>query len=318
MLQRFFIAFLFLFPLAGTAKQPVNDKQLRMYQDTLHKMDSAVFRGKDQQKQAVNRKFMTCLRKALNTEGAFDFPFDSLKTIGKLTAPDNSFRIFNWNIPNDDGTYTYYGFLMVNQAKALTGKKGRMVKDQYVIYELIDKSNEIRNPELTVCSPEKWYGALYYKIIKTSDKDKNYYTLLGWDGNNQVTWKKVIDVLTFDKQGNPIFGEKNLFQRGRRSSKRVIFEFRAEMVMTLHWDEGNNRIVYDHLAPEVAGAEGMYQYYSQTFNYDAFVWKKGEWKEMDDVRPNNPSDPKDKEYHAPEGDQKPKPNPAPKPPGGRH
>lgn len=309
--------FIFL-ALAVQAKLPANDKKLQAYQDTLHKLDSAIFRGQDQQKKSANQQFIECLRKALNTEGAFDFGFDSLKTIARLTAPDNAFRIFNWNVPNDDGTYTYYGFLLVNEAKVITSRKGIKPKDKFVLYELEDHSNDIRNPEIQTLSPQKWYGALYYRIIKTNDKDKAYYTILGWDGNNTLTWKKLIDVLTFDKQGNPIFGEKNLFQRGsRRTSKRVIFEFRAELVMTLHWEDNNKRIVFDHLAPEVSGAEGMYQFYSQTFQYDAFIWKKGKWIQQDDVKASNDKNPNDDKYNKPVGDQNPKPAPPPKPPGGK-
>jgi hypothetical protein len=318
--RRFLLLPIFLLILvSGFAKTPENEKQLRAYQDTLRRLDSAIFRGKDHEKKIANQRFIDYLRKALNTEGAFEFGFDSLKTIARLTAPDNAFRIFNWNVPNDDGTYTYYGFLVVNQSKVVETKKGIKPKDKYVVYELVDRSDEIRNPEIAArLSPEKWYGALYYKVIKTNDKSKAYYTLLGWDGNNQLTWKKLIEVLSFDKQGNPIFGENRLFQRGaRKSSYRVIFEFRAELVMTLHWEDDNKRIVFDHLAPEVAGAEGMYQFYSQTFSYDAFIWKKGKWQQEDDVKVANGKAPNDDKYIKPQGDQNPKPVPPPKPPGGK-
>ena len=34
---------------------------------------------------------------------------------------------------------------------------------------------------------KSWYGALYYKIIHSKKLGSNYYTLLGWDGNNNLT-----------------------------------------------------------------------------------------------------------------------------------
>jgi hypothetical protein len=295
---------LFFFPLSTWAKNPpVNEKALKAFQDSLLKLDSAIFIGNDQAKLTANLKFARTLEKALNTEGAFDFPFDSLKTIGVLTAPDKAFRIFNWNMPKDDGTYLYFGFLMVNESK-VKQNKSRMQKDRYVIYELVDHSADIRNPELSRLSPEKWYGALYYDIIRTTDKSDVYYTLLGWDGNTPMTWKKIIDVVSFDRNGLPVFGDKQLFHRGKRSSNRVIFEFRAELVMTLKYEKDNNRIVFDHLAPEVSGAEGMYQFYSQTFSYDAFVWKKGKWMQVDDVPVTNESNPKDKHWNNPKAGQR--------------
>lgn len=294
---------LWLLPLTLAAGPGADQKRLRNYEDSLRKLDSALFRGKDEMKLAANKKFSDLLRKALNTEGAFDYPFDSLKTIARLTAPDESFRIFNWNIPRDDGTHSYSGFIIVNTEKVTASRNKNLRKDKYAIYELIDKSAEIRSPEMATLSPEKWFGALYYKIIKTNDKSKNYYTLLGWDGNTPQTWKKLIESLSFDHEGKPVFGEKAIFHQGKYSRKRVIFEFRAELVMTLHWEEDHKRIVFDHLAPEVAGAEGMYQYYSQTFSYDAFVWKKGKWIQIDDVDAKNNKSKNDDRYVPPQGDQ---------------
>lgn len=292
---------LFLLPFAGYGKDiPVDLKQFSIYEDSLRKIGPSIFIGTDQDKIAANKKFSDLLHKVLSIEGAFNYPFDSLKFIANLRSPDNAFRIFNWDVPKNDGTYTYYGFIMVDESK--TGAQ-KNPKTQYKIYDLVDKSAEIKNAELAILSPEKWYGALYYKIILTNDKDKKFYTILGWDGNTKYTWKKLIDVMTFAKDGKPIFGEKSLFQRGRISSRRVIFEFRADLVMTLKYEEDKKRIVYDHLAPEVGGAEGMYQLYSQTFSYDAFDWKKGKWHMLSDIDARNKKSKKDSEYIDPKGDQ---------------
>ena len=38
-------------------------------------------------------------------------------------------------------------------------------------------------------SENSWFGALYYKIIPVV-KNKTYYTLLGWDGNDMFSNKK--------------------------------------------------------------------------------------------------------------------------------
>ncbi|MDQ3108868.1 MAG: hypothetical protein M3R17_03145 [Bacteroidota bacterium] len=295
---------LLLLPFAGFGKDnPVDQKQFRAFEDSLKKIGPSMFRGTDQDKIAANKKFSDLLHKTLSIEGAFNYPFDSLKFIANLRSADGALRIFNWDLPKNDGTYMYYGFIMVDESKTGVPKKSG-----YRIYDLVDKSDEIKNVELAVLSPEKWYGALYYKIIQTSDKDKKYYTILGWDGNTKYTWKKIIDVITFAKDGKPIFGEKNLFQRGKRSSKRVVFEYRADLVMKLSYEEDKKRIVFDHLAPEVAGAEGMYQLYSQTFSYDSFEWKKGKWQIVEDIDARNKKSKKDDQYTAPTGDQNANPN----------
>src|ERR1041384_5422642 len=122
-----------LLPLGLAAKlPPANEKVLNAYRDSLCKMDSTIFNGTDDEKLRANRKFLDVLRKALNTEGAFDYAFDSIKTIGILDAPDGAFRIFNWDMPKDDGTYLYFGLLMINDSKV----RGKRAKNTYTIYEL--------------------------------------------------------------------------------------------------------------------------------------------------------------------------------------
>lgn len=292
-----------LLPFSGWATPT-----LQSLQDSLKATGPKVFKGKDQDKLAANQKFTGFLRQALETDGAYDFGFDSLKFIGRLKAPDNAFRIFNWNIPMDDGTHKYYGFILVDQDR-IEGKKVKKErlknKNRYVLYELTDQSDFIRTPELAMLNCDKWYGCLYYKIILTSVKGKTYYTLLGWDGNNKMSWKKVIEVLTFGKDGQPVFGEESTFQVNKLTKRRVIFEFKAELVMTLKYEEKQKRIVCDVLAPEVSGADGMFQFYVNTGSYDSYEWKKGKWVYKPDIDARNNKDKRDDQYKAPDGMQVP-------------
>lgn len=277
-------------------------------QDSLKVTGPKVFKGKDQDKFAANQKFLAFMRQALEMDGAFDFGFDSLPFIGRLTAPDNAFRIFNWNMPMEDGTHKYYGFILVNQDK-VEGKKSKRSRfknqGKYVVYELTDQSDFIRNPELATLNCDKWFGCLYYRIILNSNKGKNYYTLLGWDGNTPMTWKKVIEVMTFARDGQPVFGEEMTFQVKKLSKRRVIFEFKAELAMTLKYEDKAKRIVCDVLVPEVSGAEGMFQFYVNSGAYDSYKWKKGNWVYTPDQDVRNDKDKKDGDYNAPDGMQPP-------------
>lgn len=287
-----------------TAKLYAAAPTLQALEDSLKKTGPKVFKGPDQEKIAANAKFLAFMQQALEMEGAFAYPFDSLPFIARLNAPDNAFRIFNWNIPMNDGTHAYYGFILVDQDQLETKKKKKSrlkSSNRYVLYTLTDQSDFIRNPELATLNCDKWFGCLYYKVIHTSHKGKNYYTLLGWDGNTPMTWKKVIDVLTFGKDGQPIFGEEMMFQVNKLSKRRVIFEFKAELVMTLKYEEKGKRIVCDVLAPEVSGAEGMRQFYVNTGAYDAYVFKKGKWVYQPDQDIRNQKDKKDDKYIPPDG-----------------
>ena len=76
--------------------------------------------------------------------------------------------------------------------------------------------------------------------------------------------------------------------------------------MTLKYEEKNKRIVFDILAPEVSGAEGMPQFYVQTGAYDSYIFKKGKWVYTPDQDIRNPKNRKDDKYIPPDGMQPPR------------
>jgi hypothetical protein len=284
-------------PAPGTGHE--DDRTMQLYQDSLKNLEQRMFRSKDDSvKYQANRQFIAILARALDTEGSFDFPFDSLKGVARLSSPDKKFRIINWNIPRKDGTFEYFGFVQVH-----TDKKG------YKVFRLNDRSEEIKNTDNAVCTAEKWFGMLYYRIIETKYKKHTYYTLLGWDGNDNTSRKKIIDVVTFAPDGTPKFGD-GIFTYEKRFPKRVVFEFAADEVMTLNYnfaakklDEKKeitaNMIVFSHLAPSHPALEGQYQFYVSDGSYDAFMFKNGKWEYVKDVDVRNQLDPKDKLYKVP-------------------
>jgi hypothetical protein len=154
-------------------------------------------------------------------------------------------------------------------------------KEELKIIELIDKLDPYTVKPEGVIDAKNWYGALYYKILPIEYNGKTEYTLLGWDGGTSESNFKIIDVLTFvgntAKLGSPLFKQKNSF------SKRVVFEYADKSTMSLKFDEPLNRIVYDHLSPEVPSLKGVYSYYVPDFSYDAFVWEEDSWILKEDV-----------------------------------
>ena len=58
----------------------------------------------DQAKKSLNRDILEYFSTVLENGESFKYPFDSLTTIGILTSPDKSFRIYTWNIPMEDFT----------------------------------------------------------------------------------------------------------------------------------------------------------------------------------------------------------------------
>lgn len=233
-----------------------------------------------------NNKFRHKLEKTLELEGAFDYPFDKLTTIGKMVSPDKYFRIFNWNVERPDVTQSYFGYILVPSNR----------HDKVI--ELLDRSEGIEKPETQMLNNQRWYGCLYYKIIPTSKKGKGVYTLLGFDMNNRATKKRIIEVLSFsgDKAnfGAPIFDYND-----KTARKRVVFEYSAEVQMALRWEPENERIVFDHLEPSNKDAEGLYEFYYPDGSYDVLELVEGRWLFKPQVVVGNEKDKMDKFFNLP-------------------
>jgi hypothetical protein len=239
------------------------------YEIRLQAIQKKLFSEKnDEIRLQLNEDFNEILDTVLSAEKSFFYPFDSLNEITRLYSPDKFFRIINWNIYKKDGSYLYFGFIQTYDLK----------KKTYDYFKLQNHPELVKSFETFVGSPEKWLGMLYYKIIKND----NYYTLLGWDGNNKITQKKYIDVLYFKKNGEPVFG-KDVFKFPRKNPRRIVFQYSADVVMSLKYHEDKQLIIFDHLAPKESFMEGQYQFYGPDFSFDGFEYHKQKWKFVEDV-----------------------------------
>lgn len=289
--------FLFMAVAPARAKQlPSSDSvsMLQAYEDTLKELqyEKIMAHTTDRQKLDANRRFTVMLQKALSLPGSFNYPFDSLTTIGKITSEDKQLRIFTWDVPLKDGTFHYSGFV---QAFSRQGK-------QYVLHELQDHGAEIGNPRDAVYSPEKWLGMIYYKIIGETYENRKIYMLLAWQGYSNLITRKIIDVASLNDNGEPSFG-MSVFKRpppGNRSSvKRLIFQYSANAFMSLTYNNKKNIIVFDRLAPTDEALTGQYQYYAPSFDVDCIAYKGSGWQYVANIDARNAADKEDKMYTDP-------------------
>ena len=224
----------------------------------------------DSVKYALNQKFNSLLLEVMSNPASFNYNFDSLKTISILKA--RQLKIYNWAIPKTNGNFEYFAYVTIWKGK-----------ENYNVIELIDKSDNIKSPENKTLAPKMWYGAWYYKIINHKKIGKNYYTLLGWDGNNNLTNKKIIDVIQVDNKGSIKIGAP-IFKMAKKTQRRLIFEYSNNAVMSLKYFPNLEKIVYDYLepirseAPSSTNLEGLYEYYGPSLNsFDALIMEKGKW-----------------------------------------
>lgn len=249
----------------------------QVYEDSIIGQSNLAVKGEtEEERNTASTKLCELLLYLLKQPESYTYPFESVKAMAILSPSDHSFRLFNWNEPKDDGTCKYYCFVQTFNKKT----------KQTNVFQLHDDARN--NKETTFLKKEKikyphWYGALYYQIIYNKNKGKKYYTLLGWEANNRETTIKLIDIIQFNKKGEPEFGMPIFPQK----MLRIIFEYSNQASMSLKYDEKKKQIIYDHLAPSSPEYEGKFMFYGPDMSYDALVFKKGKWVLIEKVEPEN-------------------------------
>ncbi|WP_317899476.1 hypothetical protein [Aurantibacillus circumpalustris] len=284
MLKKIIFFFLTLFSVLGSSQK--NDTSLYQFgqaEKELMSIQKKAFHSRSEKDRIEgNKEFIGIWNKIIIYPSILNYPFDSLKNdISVLSPKDKKFKLITWNLHKEDGTHAFFGYLLVNNTKRI--KKGFMKHEtieSYDYFQLIDRSPTVKYPETFVGSPQKWFGMLYVQLIECD----GYYTLIGWDGNDKLTQRKFVDVLSFRNNGDAVFG-KDVFRIPRKNPRRLMFEFSQEVSMSLKYDEKRNQIIYSHLSSKQEGSllDGQYQYYGPDGSFDALEVKKGKWIIVEDI-----------------------------------
>ena len=246
---------------------PENLMKLQQYEDTLKFLgDSMVQSLSWEIRETACIQFLKKMKYALLIENSYLYPFDSIKTISIVKPDDNAFRIITWQLAMKDHTHRYYGTIQMNNP-------------ELKMFPLIDMSPFIRNEQDTLRSANSWYGCLYFNVVKQKYKRNTYYLLFGWDGNDMFSNKKMVDVLTFDKMGAPMFGYPMFLLKDNPDPKtRIIIEYKEDASPAMNYDEKEKMIIISYLRPENPMSEGIYFTYIPDGTYVGFYFKKGMWR----------------------------------------
>ena len=252
-------------------------KFIKKNEDTLKVLALRIIQGRNAEDRfAADSQFTRSFVRALKITNSFNYPFDSLFTISKVLAPDNSFRIFTWQMVINENVIRQHGAIQMHTPDG-----------SLKLFPLIDRSDVTLNMDDTIGNNLGWIGAIYYKIIQKEAFGKQYYTLLGYDENNIRSNKKVIEVLTFNN-GQPIFGGAYFsFPNSsftKRSVARYVMEFKKNASPRLTYDPDQDMIIYEHLIPEpgVGQVEKKYTYVPDG-DYEGLKWRDGRWIHIDKV-----------------------------------
>lgn len=216
-------------------------------------------------RQAASDSLRHTLIYTFTVEGSFTYPFDRVIGVAINTSPDNAFKLYNWSVAHTDGTYSYYAFVVFPDG-------------DYT--ELLDRVALTRNIESAELKSDEWYGALYYEIFPVKTRKETYYTLMGWDGNDNLSNKKVLDVLNIDRKNRVTLG-RPIYQAAQSEDtwlNRRVFEYAEQARINLRYLQPKAAIIFDRLEPENPALTGRYEYYIPSTAYNGYVLdKSGRW-----------------------------------------
>jgi hypothetical protein len=239
---------------------------IRNYEYQLEGLSYNIINGTDKVERITScYYFIQTLKEALKVPGSFDYDFNTLRTVSAIRPEDGKFRIFTWNLLLDSGKYMYFGAIQMNN------------EDSLVLHGLYDSSDYNRDITYAQFDNRHWMGALIYQIHHYKWKKKDYYITFGWDGQDAKTNRKIIDVLWFDEENKPHFGEEIFNLEGDLVS-RLIFNFSDRTSMTCRYDEEEQAIVFAHLVPLNPLMVGKYENYVPDGTYDMLKFEKGTWR----------------------------------------
>lgn len=213
-----------------------------------------------------NEFFIRTIKRFLKTEGSFTFPATKLsQKIGILIAPDNEFKIYNWEVIQSTDLGRYYGVIQLKDG---------------TIFPLVDISDKIiRGTEDSTFSGGRWFGCLYYNILKHEIEGQPIYFLLGWNGNSLNSERKIIEAFGLNSRGQAQFGAPLFLalERGKRKNvNRFVLEYQRGAKVSLNFDKENNQIVLDHCESQIGDPAKKYTYIPDG-TYDGLTWDGSKW-----------------------------------------
>jgi len=237
----------------------------------------------------LNQEFFDTLELAL-LQSHKSFAFTDSLHLASIVSDDMKIRVITWNIQQNNGENIYTGFV-INQ---LTGK----------ISPLSTHKSDPQLDQLKIYRNGGWPSAIYYRLIQRKFKSSVSYTLLGWDGLNRRVSRKMADILSFDENGQPVFGGP-MFKTKEGIQNRIVMEYSANASFTLQYNRqkvmltgvrksmrniDDEMIIMDRLAPMNPELEGQRWAYVPVGNiYDGYIFFNGIWTFTEDISPRNPS-----------------------------
>ena len=230
----------------------------------------------------ITNRFTNNLSNYLKIKESLQDRLLDLEIGAMLYPPDSSFRIYTLELPLSPQNILHFGLIQTKDTLFSLTPNEAKIRDKNFINKILD--------------PSQWYGALYYNIHTTKTKTGTIYTLFGYS-ESATDRAKILDILYFEK-GKPKFGLPIWcgITNPETCQHRVVYKFGKTASFKCNYDPEYGKIILDHLImmPSESGDLQMVP----DGSYDAFEWKKKQWryKEMvwHDIQSAPPVDPANK------------------------
>lgn len=241
------------------------------------------------------RDFVKLLIEAMKVENSFQYPFDSIPYLAKVVPEDSNFKIYTFQVYLKNFTFRHYGCIQLNR---------KNIK----IIPLKDFSDTFPTTPQSTLTSNNWYGAVYYRILTKKINNKPVYFLFGFDQNDVLSDKKIIEPMWLEKDsiakfGMPVFEKtqvdsfpeppkKFMSEATRRPPPiittktfyRYILEYRKNSNVSLKYDRVKDIIVHDHTPPLDGKTKDIGFIKVPDGTYEGLKWTKDKWVWVDYVK----------------------------------
>ena len=246
---------------------PVAEEDLARYNDWFVNSD------KYEHRLYAHTMFESLIREVMKEDNSFSYPFDSLKWVSKIMAPDFSFRILTWQLNITDTDVRYSGIFQTDKG----------------IFYLEDNGWQDHDIDYDEFSENNWYGQVYYNLHHYREGDNVNYLLFGHRQLKSGDRIKVAEIVTIGddgiKFGKAVFEDpKNIGLFKNRIVHRTSFESSSR----LNYMPDFSIIIYDHTMSVPASREpGAKMITVADGTYHGYERAGEKWKFIDNAFPDD-------------------------------
>lgn len=284
------------------------------YQSDLQLLfDQVYYAPTEAERFRASEEALTLFGQAMGEENSFRWQWDFGSLVSVLTAPDGKFRIVTWHVMDDSYEYECFGLLQVYSEKSedyvvhtLVDRSADMVNRQESTLTVDNWFGAVYQELITTTHD----GKLYYTLLGWSGVDcltqRKVIEPLTFKGNaatpqfgmplfkKERNLRRIVLEYRVDAMVNLRYEEqfvqtvervrpkKSNNRRGNKPRRRFLFFGPRQTPATqtpneIVHESKERMIIFDEVAPQVTGMEGLFQYYVPSGVEMAYVWDNGKW-----------------------------------------